>query len=104
VGIATIATDETTRRQDDAEAAAWQLGVRALGFLYMWLTEDADTRGWTMLPGSAWVGHFKLPPGPHYARVVYTTAAGSTITEAWRTIEVPDDPFGLATLVEHCPN
>jgi hypothetical protein len=104
VGVATVATDSATRHDDDAGAVAAQIGVRALGFLYMWLTEDADTRGWTMLPGQAWVAHLKLPSGSQNVRVVYKTRAGSTITEAWRTIDVPDNPFGLATLVEHCPN
>lgn len=104
VGVATVATDEATRHNhNDAEQAAAQLGVRALGFLYLWLSEDADTRGWTMLPGQAWVGDFKLAPGAQNLRVVYTTAGGGTIAQEWRDVVVPDGAEGLATVVEHCP-
>jgi hypothetical protein len=104
VGVATVATDEATRHNhNDAERAAAQLGVRALGFLYLWLSEDADTRGWTMLPGKAWVGDFKLAPGEQNVRVVYTTAGGGTIAQAWRDVVAPDGADGLATVVEHCP-
>ncbi len=104
VGVATVATDEATRRDDDGTAAAAQLGVRALGLLYMWLSEDADTRGWTMLPGQAWVGDFRLAPGVQNVRVVYTTIRGTTITQPWREVEVPVTPEGLVTVVEHCPD
>lgn len=102
VGVATVATDEATRNQDSGEAAAAQIAVRAIGFLYMWLSEDADTRGWTMLPGQARVAHVKIPEGTQNVRIVYTTGSGSTITQPWRAVEVTPD--GLVTIAEHCPN
>lgn len=103
VGAATVVTDESTRRSDSGEAFAAQAAIRAIGFLYMWLSEDADIRGWTMLPGQARVAHVKLPPGTQNARVVYRTARGTTIEGKWREIHVPSTPDGLVTIVEHTP-
>jgi hypothetical protein len=104
VGAATIATDEATRRSDNGTAAAAQLAVRALGFLYMWGTEDADIRCWTMLPGQARVAHVRLSPGVQRVRLVYTTRGGATIPREWREVAITDDPFQLVTIVEPIPN
>jgi hypothetical protein len=106
VGVATVATDESVGHNghNDGGAAAAQIAVRALGFLYMALSEDADVRAWTMLPGQARVAHVKLPPGTHSVRVVYTTRAGTTIPMGWREINITADPFELTTLVEHVPD
>lgn len=104
VGVATVATDHSVRNQDDSGALAAIIAVRALGFLYMAASEDADVRGWTMLPGQARVGHFKLAPGVQNVRVVYTTTGGTTIPQPWREIQASDQAFGLTTLVEYRPN
>lgn len=112
VGVATVATDASTRgNRDRGGAAVAQLGVRALGFLYMWLSEDADTRGWVFLPAQARAAHLKLPVGTQRVRVVYTTRSGSTIPQAWREIQIaPGKPgdagggSGLTTIISHNPN
>lgn len=104
VGAATVATDVGTRHSDSGAAAAAQIAVRALGFLYMWGTEDADLRAWTMLPGQARVAHVRLPAGEQRVRLVYTTRSGATIPREWRDVAVTDDPFQLITIVEHVPN
>jgi hypothetical protein len=82
-----------------------QIGMILGGLAFVGLTEHADLRCWTFLPGRADVALVKLPPGRYTARVEYLGAGGGVVyTSPPRTIEVPaagGGGTGLVTIVEH---
>lgn len=97
VGLLTYAADRSSSQTD-----AWRALVRVAGFLYVWGTEDADTRSWVMLPGQARAAWLKLPAGQHRVRVVYRLAGGGSAPDPWRAITVSDD--SLTTILSNNPN
>lgn len=79
----------------------WTAVTALAGLAYIWLTERADLRSWVMLPGQAWVGAVKAPPGADQARVVYVIAGGGEIASPWRPIRVSE--AAPATVIGHTP-
>jgi hypothetical protein len=98
---ATQGVKNSASRGSSRDAA--QIGMILAGLAFVTLTEKADLRAWTFLPGRADVGAVKLEPGEHRVRLVFQSAAGATLyTSPERTIRVdPASPGELTTLVEH---
>ena len=87
---------------DPAVKAAGLLVSIIGGLLYLSVTEKADIRCWTMLPGAAWAAVTDLPEGTHRARVVFLGAGGQRLYEGqWS--EVRGGSFGLDSIVEYWP-
>jgi len=85
---------------DPAVKAAGLLVSLIGGFLYLSVTEKADIRCWTMLPGAAWAAVVDLPEGAHRARVVFLGAGGQRLYEGeWS--EVRGGSLGLDSIVEY---
>lgn len=87
---------------DPAIQAAGFLGSMLGGLAYLAVTEKADVRSWTLLPGLAWAGVMDLPQGTHRARVVFLDRFGSRLHEGpWE--EVVGGRYGLSTNIEFWP-
>jgi hypothetical protein len=87
---------------DPAVKAAGLLVSIVGGLAYLALTEKADIRCWTMLPGAAWASVVDLPDGAHRARVVFLGTGGQRQHEGeWK--EIRGGSFGLDSIVEYWP-
>lgn len=87
---------------DPAIKAAGLLVSIVGGLAYLAVTEKADVRCWTMLPGAAWASVIDLPEGAHRARVVFLGPGGQRQHEGeWK--EIRGGSFGLDSIVEYWP-
>ncbi len=87
---ATQAVRHNTRNREGRSNNAAVIGSVLGGLAFVALTERADLRCWTFLPGQAHVGLLRLPPGAHRVRVEYLSSSGGVLySTPWRTITVP---------------
>lgn len=99
-GISVAITEVAREAADDSDQELVQVLGALAGLLTLAVTERADLRCWTMLPGQAHVTLLKLPPGEHTIRLSYQSWAGAQMYQTpWRQIKVT--PNGLTTIVEH---
>ncbi|MBX3387677.1 MAG: hypothetical protein KF768_14000 [Phycisphaeraceae bacterium] len=99
----TIATEEARKRggSQDTKTGIELAGILG-GILLLTLTEKADLRSWTFLPGQAHVGLSRLEPGEYEARIEYLSASGSTLhTGPWQPLTVRPGARSLSTTVEY---
>ena len=69
------------------------------GLLFVTLTEKADLRCWTFLPGQAHVGTLKLPPGEHTVRIEYLRGGRVLYSTPPQKVTASDRPGDLSTVV-----
>ncbi len=78
------------------------IGMIVGGLAFVGLTEKADLRCWTFLPGRADAAMLRLPPGKYRVRVEYLSRTGGVLyTSPAREITAGGDPRDLTTVVEH---
>jgi hypothetical protein len=84
------------------ERAAVQIGMILAGLAFVGLTEKADLRCWTFLPGRADVGSMRLEPGKYRVRTEYLSRAGGVVyVPAPHDVEIGAGTESLTTIVEH---
>src|SRR5690606_33754658 len=79
--------EDEIREKDDAAADLFAV----LGNVAFAVTEQADTRSWTLLPGAVEIGRVRVPSG---ASTIEVQAAGRSMT-------VPVDAPGGSIRIEH---
>lgn len=78
------------------------LGMMIGGLAFVGLTEKADQRCWTFLPGRADAALVKLPAGTYRVRLEYLSGLGGVLySSPAREIAAGDRPSDLTTIVEH---
>lgn len=98
---ASFAITEAIRRNNRNNDAALIAGVLG-GLAAVVLTERADLRCWTFLPGQAHVGLINLEPGEWEIRTDYLSASGGVVYQTpARRLTASSNPADLTTLVEH---
>jgi hypothetical protein len=99
-----FAASEAVRRSSshgEAQDLA-TLGMMLGGLAFMGLTEKADLRCWTFLPGRADVALIKLPPGRYRAHLEYLAGNGGLLyASPPREITAGNRASDLTTIVEH---
>ena len=97
---ASAAATEAVRRSssDRNQGAVEVLGV-LIGMAVVGLTERADLRCWTFLPGQAHVGLAKLPAGKWRVRVEYLAGGSVVHASEAQEVSVSEDPAALATVL-----
>ncbi len=97
---ASQAVRHNTRRGDGRDLAT--IGMIVGGLAFVGLTEKADLRCWTFLPGRADAAMLRLPPGKYRVRMEYLSRSGGVVyTTPPREITAGADPKDLTTVVEH---
>jgi hypothetical protein len=78
------------------------IGMIVGGLAFVGLTEKADLRCWTFLPGRADAAMLKLPAGNYRVHVEYLSRAGGVLyITPPRDVVASDNPKDLTTIVEH---
>lgn len=96
------ATQAVKNSADRRDRGVAQIGMILAGLAFVGLTEKADLRCWTFLPGRADVAAVKLEPGVYRVRTEYLSRNGGVLfVSAPREVTVSGDPLALTTITEH---
>lgn len=97
---ATQAVKNSQSRNSNSRDLA-QVGMILAGLAFVGLTEKADLRCWTFMPGRADVALLNLEPGRWSIQVEFSGAGGGVHRSSPREITVAPGSSSLTTVVEH---
>ena len=84
----TIARTAKNQKQEDSGAGLLLSIVTDVGAI---VTERADTRSWSLLPGNILMARLVLPPGTHDLKVTYYDQSGNILaTRAFDAVKVTE--------------